>query len=75
MASMPKIERDPLEGGINVVSSLIVVDFPAPLGPKNPKTWPDFIDKTSPSTALTEPYDFDRWSTSIQDITKLRSSH
>jgi hypothetical protein len=36
--SMPKIDNEPLEGGIRVVSSLIVVDFPAPFGPKNPKT-------------------------------------
>jgi hypothetical protein len=35
---MPRIEREPLEGGINVVSSLMVVDFPAPLVPKNQKT-------------------------------------
>ena len=60
MAFMPRIESEPLEGGINVVSNLMVVDFPAPLGPKNPKTWPGLIDNTRSSTALTEPYDFDR---------------
>jgi len=39
---------------------LIVVDFPAPLGPRNPKTWPDFTDKTRSSTALIDPYDLDK---------------
>ena len=37
-ASTPKIDNDPLEGGMRVVRSLMVVDLPAPLGPKNPKT-------------------------------------
>ncbi len=72
---MPKIEREPCEGGIRVVRSFMVVDFPAPLGPKNPKTWPDFTENTRLSTALREPYDFDKWLTLMHDITKLRSSH
>jgi hypothetical protein len=37
-----------------------VVDFPAPLGPKNPKTCPLLTDKIRSSTAFTEPYDFDK---------------
>jgi len=58
-----------------VVRSLIVVDFPAPFGPKNPKTCPELTDKTISSTALTEPYDFDKWFTLMHDMLKLRSSY
>jgi hypothetical protein len=32
------MDNEPDDGFIKVVSSLIVVDFPAPFGPKNPKT-------------------------------------
>ena len=60
MASIPKIESEPDEGLIRVVRSLIVVDFPAPLGPKNPKTCPLLTDKIRSFTAFTEPYDFDK---------------
>jgi hypothetical protein len=38
IASIPKIFNFPLEGGISVVKSLMVVDLPAPFGPKKPKT-------------------------------------
>ena len=37
------------------VSSFITVDLPAPFGPKNPKTWPDFTERLIPFTAFTEP--------------------
>ena len=33
----PAISTVPDEGGINPVSIFIVVDLPAPLGPRNPK--------------------------------------
>jgi len=55
MASTPRMEREPFEGGINVVSSFIAVDFPAPFGPKNPKTWPGFTVRLISLTALTDP--------------------
>src|SRR3954470_8631807 len=34
----------------------IVVDFPAPLGPRKPVTVPGFTTKSSPSTAVFSPY-------------------
>src|ERR1041384_2377554 len=33
----------------------MVVDFPAPLGPRNPTTWPRSMEKLTPSTAGTSP--------------------
>ena len=69
------MDREPLEGEIKVVRSLMVVDFPAPFGPKNPKTWPDWTENWISSTALIEPYDFDRCITSIHDTMNLQSSH
>ena len=57
---MPRTVSDPFEGLIRVVNSLMAVDFPAPFGPKNPKTCPVFTDSLMSSTANREPYDFDR---------------
>jgi hypothetical protein len=57
LALIPRIVNSPLVGGTRVVRSLIVVDLPAPFGPKNPKTWPDLIERSMPSTAFTESYD------------------
>src|SRR5687768_10433586 len=33
-----------------------VVVFPAPLGPRKPKSWPDGTSRSSASTAVNEPY-------------------
>jgi hypothetical protein len=41
--------------GSNVVSTLIVVVFPAPFGPKKEKICPSFTLKLTLSTALTFP--------------------
>ena len=40
MISCPMIEAVPEEGGSKVVSILMVVLLPAPLGPKSPNTCP-----------------------------------
>jgi hypothetical protein len=42
-----------------------VVDFPEPLGPKNPVTIPGSTTKLNPSTASLVPYRLLRFSTSI----------
>ena len=55
MALIPRIDKEPCEGWIKVVRSLIVVDFPAPFGPKKPKTSPLFTDIEILSTAFTDP--------------------
>jgi hypothetical protein len=44
----------------NVHTTLIVVDFPAPLGPKNANSSPSLTFKEMSDTALTDPYDFDK---------------
>src|SRR5215217_326721 len=43
----------------------MVVVLPAPLGPRNPVTSPDCAVKEMPLTAVTSPYFFTRFSTSI----------
>src|SRR5579864_877187 len=43
----------------------MVVDFPAPLGPRNPKNEPRGTSRSTPLTAATEPYDFLRSRTRI----------
>ncbi len=73
MASIPNTCNLPLEGGTRVVKSFIVVDFPAPLGPRNPNTWPDLTDRSISSTAKTDPYDFERDLATIHDIISARS--
>src|SRR5439155_8882662 len=43
----------------------MVVDLPAPFGPRNPVTWPGRTVKDSPSTATVRPYRLLRFCTSI----------
>ena len=53
--SNPAIEAVPLVGGINPVRIFIVVDLPAPLGPKNPKISPFSTENVRPVTAGKSP--------------------
>jgi len=48
-----------------VVSILMVVVFPAPLGPRKPRISPFFTMKETRSTAVVRPYRLVRLSTSI----------
>ena len=48
----------PEVGFRRVVRIIIVVLFPAPLGPRNPKISPDSIFRVISSTALKSPNDF-----------------
>jgi len=50
--SNPAIFADPSEGGRKPVSIRMVVDLPAPLGPKNPRISPSFTAKERFSTAV-----------------------
>src|SRR5271169_3850010 len=50
---------------------LIVVDLPAPFGPRNPSTSPGRTVKVTLSTALIGPKCFERDSTSIMDRTAV----
>ena len=55
----------PSVGSIKPVIMFIVVDFPAPLGPKKPTTSPSFTVKLMLSTATKFPYFFVTFFTSI----------
>src|SRR5271170_1316123 len=53
--SMPRICRRPEEGASRPVSILMVVDFPAPLGPRNLKNWPGATRRLTSCTAIKSP--------------------
>ena len=61
--SNPSIATWPLVGFCNVSMISRVVVFPAPLGPRIPKTSPRATVNEMPSTATTEPKCFTRFST------------
>ena len=56
--SNPPTVTVPLEGGIKPVIMRMVVDLPAPLGPRNPSTSPRSTEKEIPSTARLVPNSF-----------------
>ena len=53
--SYPAILAVPEEGGINPVNIFIVVDLPAPLGPRKPRISPCATEKFRPVTAGKSP--------------------
>ena len=53
--SKPATQAFPEVGGRRVVSILITVVLPAPLGPTRPNISPGLIDKDRPSTAVRDP--------------------
>ena len=55
--SKPPTEIWPEVGGINPVIIRMVVDLPAPLGPRNPSTSPFSTVKETPFTATFGPND------------------
>src|SRR5580658_990291 len=63
--SMPRICMRPEVGASRPVSILMVVDFPAPLGPRNPKNWPGATRKFTSCTATRSPKRRVRWSVEI----------
>src|ERR1022692_2277187 len=56
----PRISMLPASQGISPVSMRMVVDFPAPLGPRKPKNDPRGTSRSTPSTAALSAYDFRR---------------
>ena len=58
ITSNPEIKACPDVGFNNVVRIIIVVLFPAPLGPKNPKISPFLTEREISLTAVTSPNDF-----------------
>src|SRR5712691_6022456 len=63
--SSPHTETVPELGGIKPVIMRMVVDLPAPLGPRNPRTSPLATSKETASTARFCPKDLLRFSTLI----------
>ena len=53
--SKPATSTVPLVGGIKPVIIFIVVDFPAPLGPRNPSISPCSTEKVKDETAGKSP--------------------
>src|SRR5262249_21685558 len=58
ITSCPATSAEPAVGTARVHSILIVVDFPAPFGPRSPNTSPCLTSKSTPRTACTSPYRF-----------------
>src|SRR5437879_2867901 len=55
LRSSPRISIRPELGASNPVSILMVVDLPAPLGPRKPKNCPGATRRFTPSTAMSSP--------------------
>ena len=53
--SWPPMEMAPSDGGMNPVIIRMVVDLPAPFGPRNPKTSPRSTVNEIPFTAVFGP--------------------
>src|SRR6202451_3525193 len=62
---LPLTRTVPLVGRSSPAIIRIVVDFPAPFGPRKPVTTPGSTTKLSPSTAVLSPYRFVKPSISI----------
>src|SRR5216684_375701 len=71
--SRPHTETAPALGGMNPVIMRMVVDLPAPLGPRNPSTSPLPTPKETPSTASFGPKDLLRFSTLIKALSKTHT--
>src|SRR5712664_1268333 len=71
--SRPHTETAPALGGMNPVIMRMVVDLPAPLGPRNPSTSPLSTPKETPSTASFGPKDLLRFSTLIKAHSKTHT--
>src|SRR5688572_23104770 len=63
--SNPHTTADPPLGCRKPVSIFMVVDFPAPLGPRKPSTVPGSTRKLTPSTAVIGPKCLERFLISI----------
>src|SRR5438309_8023400 len=67
--SRPSSSMEPLVGLSKVVSILMVVVFPAPLGPRNAKISPSSTSNETSLTAVKEPKVFTRLRTRIIRVT------
>lgn len=62
---IPMLETNPSEGVSSVISSRMLVGFPAPFGPRKPSTGPVGIERPRWSTVTCSPNGFVRSSASI----------
>src|SRR5579862_4350613 len=72
---IPSSSMEPEVGGIRPVSMRIVVDFPAPLGPRKPKKQPRGTTRSTPSTAALSPYSLRRSRTAIAGESGMCETH
>src|SRR5688572_16950848 len=69
--SWPPTVTLPAVGGMKPVIIRIVVDLPAPLGPRNPRISPRSTEKVTPATARFVPKCFSKFSTLIMRLLQL----
>src|SRR6266540_3941141 len=66
--SCPPTDTLPAVGGMNPVIIRIVVDLPAPLGPRKPRISPRSTENVTPATARFVPKCFSKFSTLIMQL-------
>src|SRR5882757_3604953 len=71
--SCPHTVTWPAEGAMNPAIMRMVVDFPAPLAPRNPSTSPGDTEKVKSSTASLSPYRLDKFFVVIMAALERRS--
>src|SRR6266568_9403576 len=69
--SWPPTDTLPSVGGMKPVIIRMVVDFPAPFGPRNPSTSPRSTENDTPSTARFGPNVFTKFSTLIMRFVQI----
>ena len=74
-SSWPRTRRTPESGSAWPVSSRIVVDLPAPLGPSRPRQMPSGTSRSRPSTAVIGPNLLTTPRSSIAAIDLMLSGH
>src|SRR5450631_925852 len=72
---MPRISIRPELGASSPVSILMVVDFPARLGPRKPKNCPGATRRLTPSTATSSPKRRDRPWVEMVGARSIKSSN
>src|SRR5882757_9013855 len=72
--SCPQTEACPVVGEMNPAIMRMVVDFPAPLAPRNPSTSPGATENVKSSTASLSPYRLDRFFVVIMAALEQKST-
>src|ERR1700687_6357157 len=72
--SCPQTATCPAEGAMKPPIMRMVVDFPAPLAPRNPSTSPGATENVKSSTASLSPYRLDKFFVVIMAALERRST-